>query len=118
MKLNQTKVELVKTSITNVQSQETKIDRPLLSNKELLSSMVLLVMFLIAKTLCLFTIKHIYKQRFSFKSHYKINCRSCRFFSSNSYLHCAVHPVTVLTEKAVDCSDYRSNKRLYILDNK
>jgi hypothetical protein len=33
-------------------------------------------------------------------------CPSCRFFSSNLYLKCAVRPADVLTERAVHCSDY------------
>jgi hypothetical protein len=33
-------------------------------------------------------------------------CKQCRFFSGNFYLKCAVHPSTVLTEKAVNCPDY------------
>lgn len=38
----------------------------------------------------------------------KVPCRNCQFFSVNPYLQCAVHPSTVLTGKAADCSDFRS----------
>jgi hypothetical protein len=38
----------------------------------------------------------------------QVPCRKCRFFSSNSYLQCAVHPSTVLKDEAKDCSDYWS----------
>lgn len=34
-------------------------------------------------------------------------CRGCHYFDSNPYLRCTVNPTTVLTEEAVDCSDYR-----------
>jgi hypothetical protein len=33
-------------------------------------------------------------------------CYNCRFFSENFYLKCAVHPCTVLTAEASECSDY------------
>ncbi len=33
-------------------------------------------------------------------------CRNCRYFNSNYHLKCAVHPSSVLTEKAMDCRDY------------
>lgn len=36
-------------------------------------------------------------------------CPSCRFFSRNAYLKCAVRPCDVLTDRAIDCSDYCSN---------
>ena len=36
----------------------------------------------------------------------QIPCSNCRFFENNLYLKCAVHPYTVLSEKAIDCSDY------------
>ena len=33
-------------------------------------------------------------------------CRNCEFFANNPQLKCAVHPSTVLTEQASNCSDY------------
>jgi hypothetical protein len=36
----------------------------------------------------------------------QVPCRKCRFFSSNPYLRCAVHPSIVLKPEARDCSDY------------
>lgn len=36
----------------------------------------------------------------------KIPCRNCKFFSNNQYLKCSVHPMTVLTAQAANCSDY------------
>jgi hypothetical protein len=35
-----------------------------------------------------------------------IRCSRCRYFNDNHFLNCALHPVTVLTEQAVDCQDY------------
>jgi hypothetical protein len=46
---------------------------------------------------------------FSPKLNYKTPCYRCQYFSDNPYLKCALHPDMVLTEKAVDCQDYRSN---------
>ena len=48
---------------------------------------------------------------FSFTPPPKTPCYRCRYFSNNSYLKCALHPVTALTEQAVDCRDYCSNSR-------
>lgn len=36
----------------------------------------------------------------------QVYCKSCRFFSNNSYLKCALHPSIVLTKQASNCSDY------------
>lgn len=33
-------------------------------------------------------------------------CTKCRYFSSNSYIRCAVHPSKALTAQAIDCPDY------------
>jgi len=35
-----------------------------------------------------------------------IPCRTCRFFSNNTHLKCAVQPTLVLTEQANNCPDY------------
>jgi hypothetical protein len=40
----------------------------------------------------------------------KVPCKSCRFFSNNHYINCAVHPSIVLTKQARNCPDYRSQK--------
>jgi hypothetical protein len=48
---------------------------------------------------------------FSFKSPHKAPCHRCRYFSGNPHLKCALHPMTVLTEQAVDCADYCPNMR-------
>ena len=40
------------------------------------------------------------------KTNYKLSCITCRFYSNNHYLPCAVHPSTAITEEARDCSDY------------
>ena len=41
----------------------------------------------------------------------KIICARCRYFNDNHFLKCALHPVTVLTEQAVDCKDYYQKAR-------
>ncbi len=40
-----------------------------------------------------------------------IRCSRCRYFNDNHFLKCALHPVTVLTERAVDCQDYCQKDR-------
>lgn len=47
---------------------------------------------------------------FKLKRSNQIPCRNCRYFSGNFYLRCAVNPSDVLTEKAVDCADYRNQE--------
>ena len=44
-------------------------------------------------------------------SRYKLTCENCHFFSKNSFLKCAVNPSIVLTEQAIDCSDYITRRR-------
>jgi hypothetical protein len=52
------------------------------------------------------------RQHFSrFKLPPKTPCYRCRYFSNNSYLKCALYPVTALTEQAVDCRDYCPNSK-------
>lgn len=36
----------------------------------------------------------------------EIPCSNCRFFSSNPYVKCAVHPTLALTKEAINCADY------------
>ncbi len=38
-----------------------------------------------------------------------ITCSRCQYFNNNYYLKCALHPVTVMTEQAVNCKDYCQN---------
>lgn len=38
----------------------------------------------------------------------KLPCSNCRFFGSNPYLKCAVHPSKALKAEAMNCSDYWS----------
>jgi hypothetical protein len=37
-----------------------------------------------------------------------IPCSRCHYFSSNAYVHCAIHPSKVSTAEATDCCDYRA----------
>lgn len=49
-------------------------------------------------------------QKIIFKRPSKIPCQNCRFFSNSSYLKCAVHPTAAMTQSAIDCLDYQSQK--------
>lgn len=40
--------------------------------------------------------------------HQTIPCNNCRFFNQNSYLKCAVHPLTAMKADAIDCPDFWS----------
>jgi len=37
----------------------------------------------------------------------RVPCMNCHFFRMNQHLKCAVNPSWVLTEKAINCLDYR-----------
>ncbi len=40
----------------------------------------------------------------------KVPCRNCRYFSSNPYLKCAIHPTVALTDNATDCKDFQAQE--------
>ena len=40
---------------------------------------------------------------------HKIPCSNCKFFTSNYYLKCPVHPTTALSEEAIDCPDFEKS---------
>ncbi|MBN3908135.1 MAG: hypothetical protein HWQ35_16780 [Nostoc sp. NMS1] len=42
---------------------------------------------------------------------HKLPCKNCRFYSNNHYLKCAVNPSIVLTEEAINCSEYSPNNK-------
>lgn len=39
-------------------------------------------------------------------------CGTCRYFSNNEFLPCAINPLSVLTEEAHICGDFRTDKTL------
>ena len=45
---------------------------------------------------------------------HQIPCKNCQFYSNEPHLKCAVNPSIVLTEQAINCSDYltKANKLL------
>lgn len=75
------------------------------SLSELLSLVVLGVFLLVYTILCrrMFNPK---KAHTSLRCAKNIPCKYCRFFSSNPYLHCAVHPSRALKLDAIHCPDY------------
>lgn len=50
-------------------------------------------------------------------SYHNAPCRKCRFFNSSPYLKCAVHPTTVTTKSAIDCSDYQPQETAELPSN-
>ncbi len=76
-------------------------------------SYVILVSLGLASTIVLLDLLKLGRQRLEkiatpVKYFSPVPCRKCRFFSSNSYLRCAVNPSIVLRNEAKDCSDYWS----------
>jgi hypothetical protein len=55
--------------------------------------------------------KRVQQHLFSLKPPRKSLCHQCQYFGHNAYLKCTVHPSTVLTEQALDCSDYSPNSK-------
>lgn len=50
------------------------------------------------------------KIAFSMNGLHQVPCKNCKFFSNNHYLKCAVNPDIVLTEEAINCSEYCHKK--------
>lgn len=50
--------------------------------------------------------KKVSSQLAAIQSFQQIPCSKCRYFNSNPYLKCAVNPSTVLSDKAIECSEY------------
>lgn len=50
---------------------------------------------------------------------HRIPCSRCQFFTGEYTLKCTVHPISALTEEAIDCSDfcprilYHRSRQLY-----
>ncbi len=57
------------------------------------------------------------KIAFSINSLHQVPCKNCRFYSNNHYLKCAVNPDLVLTEEAVNCSEYCPRKGKFPSNN-
>ncbi|MEH2337643.1 hypothetical protein [Nostoc sp.] len=57
------------------------------------------------------------KMVFSINSLHKAPCKNCRFYSNNHYLKCAVNPSIVLTEEAINCSEYSPRKKKFSSKN-
>ena len=92
------------------QSQQKVEVSPILTNAVFLNVAILAICL----TLLVPIYAYISKQRqhkFSIKQDSKVACNHCQYFSSNPYVQCALHPVVVMTEQAIDCKDYSPNER-------
>ena len=93
-----------------IQSQQKVEVSPILMNAFFLNIAILAICF----TLIVPIYAYISKQRqnkFTIKQDSKVACHRCQYFSSNPYVQCALHPVVVMTEQAIDCKDYSPNDR-------
>lgn len=54
--------------------------------------------------------KFILNRKLTSNHRLEVPCRNCEYFQHNDYLNCAVHPSVVLTEQALNCSDYCSTR--------
>ncbi|TAE61839.1 MAG: hypothetical protein EAZ76_14690 [Nostocales cyanobacterium] len=54
-----------------------------------------------------------HKMYFSIHSLNQVPCKNCQFFANNHYLKCAVKPDIVLTEEAINCSEYCPKKNKF-----
>lgn len=55
--------------------------------------------------------KNLYIELVNLKRFSSIPCRKCQFFDNNQQLPCAVQPAVVLSEEAINCSDYAPKRR-------
>ena len=84
--------------------------KPLFGNKINGLLLLILICSIVAKKVSGMSASPIWKVARKKRSHsnpyQQIPCRNCKFFSNNPSLKCAVRPTTVLTEQALNCSDY------------
>ena len=58
---------------------------------------------------CVWRLLHTLKQGANYVGRlHKIPCSGCAYFTGDYRLKCTVHPVSALTEEAIDCVDYVS----------
>ncbi|MGB3757090.1 MAG: hypothetical protein WBA07_12045 [Rivularia sp. (in: cyanobacteria)] len=55
--------------------------------------------------------KNLYTKLVNLKRFSSIPCHKCQFFDNNQQLPCAVQPAVVLSEEAMNCSDYAPKRR-------
>lgn len=73
------------------------------------TSFLLVLNFAIFSIICILICACIPKSRkysSSVNPCHPVPCRCCQYFSNNTHLQCAIHPLTAMTEKAIDCRDY------------
>lgn len=89
------------------QANPPKADLPL-KQPDFFIPLMFLVLWAIATIMYTGLPKYLQKVLFNLKPQQKVPCRECQFFNSNPYVQCALHPMTVQTERATNCSDYRN----------
>jgi hypothetical protein len=101
------KTILIDTKHRQSTSNTTHLDK---DNIPQIGLVFLIVAFIVAAILLLFKYarlgKVLVEKTLTSEVFHKIPCRSCRYFSHNPYLNCAIHPSLVLTGQAIDCPDY------------
>ena len=59
---------------------------------------------------CVWRLFHTLQQGTSYvRRLHQIPCSRCGYFTGDYRLKCAVHPISALTEEAIDCMDYVSS---------
>jgi hypothetical protein len=107
MKTIQTDVKLGITLSTDPHiAKESGIGRSSFLDSGILILLSVLSLLAIAISLRILLPKFSTKQLSTLRPRQKMQCRDCKFFDSNPYLQCAIHPSTVLTSTAIDCADY------------
>jgi hypothetical protein len=103
----------IKAEMLIISSTRTK-----LSFGAMLDGLLLLIpiCFILFKAISGLTVAYIWKlardkKRLSINYPQQIPCKTCRFFTNNHYLKCAVNPSTALTKQAFNCSDYLPQDR-------
>lgn len=105
----QTKLGSIVSSLpSHASAQTSQVNKPG-DNPELISLILVCSAIVLLTVICNNISKLIQPLLYS-KSPNKVPCRNCQYFNSNYYIKCAVHPSNVMTDRAVDCKDYRSAK--------
>jgi hypothetical protein len=100
---------VIETSTSLVPSQRRMDNLDIASPMMQPVSWVVIVSLIILSTIGVLTYDCIPKRKqhlFIVNLPSKIICSRCLYFNDNHFLKCAIHPVLVMTEQAVNCIDY------------
>lgn len=103
--------DLSKTTVTEIQAEQSHLDKPVPKPTSSISEALLLIFFGLAAlgAIATFLTKEFHKKKEELEIRgklTKIPCPNCQYFSKSSYLRCAVQPKLTMTNEATHCPDF------------